>query len=364
MKAKITIRSVEAAVAGSFLWDTELQGFGLKVTRGGKKVFLVQKRPHKGAKTLKRWSIGAYPAVSPIEARTRAKTILGTLTLGRGVSPVLRQSEGLFKDEIEKFYQNHILLKLKVSTARDMDYMIRKHLIPEFGATPLGEVSHLDVRSFHSRLGSKHPYRANRVLALLSKFYAWSGYSPNPCKGVEKFREKRRELNQTCSLEGLFAPSVHPAIRLLLLTGMRKNEVLSLRWEDVSLRTHTIQLSDSKTGGRTIYLSRPALEVLEGIGPRPEGWCFPSTRGEGHLIGLQKIWKRTLSSLQLPSSLRLHDLRHHYASRASQGLSLPLVKDLLGHKDIKTTVRYIHSHREDLALASTLVSEKLFQHDQ
>jgi integrase len=371
MKARLTQRSIEAAKKG-FLWDTDLIGFGLKTTGNGRKVFIVQKRPHKGAKTLKRWSLGEYPVLSPEEARTQAKTLLATLTLGGPLPAATGQPRVSFRDKIEEFYQDHVLLKLKPTTQKDMRYMIDKYLIPSFGQLTLAEVTHNQVRSFHTRLGSKHPYRANRVLALFSKFFSWlAPDTVNPCKGIEKFREKRREPKiADHSLQSLLDSSVHPVIRLLLLTGMRKNEVLSLRWECISLPESLIRLSDSKTGERTIYLGAPARELLRSLQPdTPAGWVFPQQRqrragvdGSGHLVGLQKIWKKTLRDLGVDTSLRIHDLRHHYASQAAKGNTLALVAGLLGHRDIKTTMRYVHSAREDLRAASELVVEKLLNH--
>jgi integrase len=368
MKARLTQRSIEAAKKG-FLWDTDLIGFGLKTTGNGRKVFIVQKRPHKGAKTLKRWSLGEYPVLSPEEARTQAKTLLATLTLGGPLPAATGQPRASFRDKIEEFYQDHVVLKLKPTTQKDMRYMIDKYLIPAFGKLTLAEVTHNQVRSFHTRLGSKHPYRANRVLALFSKFFSWlAPDTVNPCKGIEKFREKRREPVFT-DFHKILDSRLHPAIRLLLLTGMRKNEVLSLRWECISLPESLIRLSDSKTGERTIYLDGRAVALLQSLQPKAQGWVFPASRprrtGESptHLRGLQKIWKRCLRELGLPPGTRIHDLRHNFASQAVRsGVPLPMVGGLLGHKDIKTTMRYVHSAREDLRAASELVVEKLLNH--
>jgi integrase len=357
---KITQRFVEAAKPG-FYWDEELKGFGLKVTPH-KKVFIVQKRPHKGAKALKRWTLGAYPVLSLTEARTQAKTLLATLTLGGSLPATRSQSGGSFSSEIENYYHNHIVPKLKPSTQVDMRYMIDKHLIPTFGKLTLAEVTPSLVRSFHTRLGSKHPYRANRVLALLSKFCAWQHLEPNPCKGIEKFRERRREPTELTVVSRLLDPSVHPVIRLLILTGMRKSEVLGLRWEWVNTRSGTIHFPDSKTGRKTVYLSQPAQALLTEVGVKPEGWVFPGGRWHptgGHFVQLQKLWKRTLRELGLSDDIRIHDLRHHYASQASRTCSMPLVAGLLGHKDIKTTMRYVHSTQEDLRLAAQTVGKKL-----
>jgi integrase len=359
MRAKLHKRSVELADEG-FTWDTELKGFGLKVTNKGKRVFVVQKRPHKGAKTLKRYTIGVYPSVSPEEARTQAKAILGRITLGLPTSPVLGHPGVSFREEMEKYYVDHIKTKCKPTTQKDMRHMIDKHILPTFGDAPLEGVSHLVVRSFHTTLGSKHPYRANRVLALLSKFFSWRRL-PNPCTGIEKFKEKKRNrLMSPEEFRTLLSCKLPPALRLLALTGLRKSEVLSLRWEWIDLQRQLIQLPDSKTGGRTVYLNHSAVELLTGLQVQTEGWVFPGQRGsQGHLVGLQRIWKKFLRDVGLSDDIRIHDLRHHYASVAAKELPLPLVMNLLGHREVRTTMGYIHSNQADLHSGAELLGEKL-----
>jgi integrase len=373
MKTKIHRRSIEAAStialsgrcgpkSAVFLWDTELTGFGLKVTPQGKKTFLVQKRPHKGAKVVKRYTIGAYPSVSPEEARTQAKALLGRITLGLPSSPVLGHPQVSFKVEIEKYYAEHIKTKLKPTTQRDMRYMIDKYLLPWFGELSLEQLDLSGVRRCHTALGSKHPYRANRVLALLSKFFSFTRPGLiNPCRGVEKFRErKRNRLMSPEEFQTLLSCKLPPVLRLLVLTGLRKSEALGLRWEYLDLQKQLIQLPDSKTGGRIVYLDHSAVELLQGLGVQSQGWVFPGQRGsKGHLIGLQRIWKKLLRDAGLSDDIRIHDLRHHYASLAARELPLPLVMSLLGHREVRTTMGYVHSNQADLHLGVQLLGEKL-----
>jgi integrase len=357
MKSKLTQRSVDTAREG-FIWDTELVGLGLKVTNKGKKVFILQKRVDG---RLKRWTIGAYPSVSLKEARTQAKTILGQITLGLPSSPVSGQLCGSFRDEIEKFYQEHVKIKLRPTTQVEYRSLIDKHILPYFGRMSLAEVCPKAIRSFHSQLGSKLPYRANRALALLSKFFTWAvpqtSLTANPCRGITKFREKRRELNEL-NLAPLLDPKVHPALRLLMLTGMRRGEVLSLRWEYIDWSGSCIRLPDSKTGQKTVYLSPAALGLLRGLPQPHEGWVWVGNTPEGRKGNtfLQKVWRKTLREHNLPP-LRIHDLRHHYATEACRHLSPTLVAGLLGHKDIKTTMRYVHN--DDLGNAAALVDQQL-----
>jgi integrase len=364
MKSKLTERTVTAAREG-FIWDTELVGLGLKVTNKGKKVFILQKRVDG---RLKRWTIGAYPSVSLIEARTKAKTILGQITLGLPIPAVSGQSGVSFSSAIDKFYQEHVKIKLRPTTQVEYRSLIDKHILPYFGNMSLGDVDHLLLRRFHTTLGSKLPYRANRALALLSKFCGWLSdanpglFSQNPCKGIQKFREKRREpKNHTSLFAALASPDVriHPAIRLLLLTGMRRSEVLGLRWEWIRWSEGKILFPDSKTGPKTQYLSHSALELLRSLEPKQEGWVWVGNTRSGRRGNtfLQKTWKKVLRDVGLPADTRIHDLRHYYASLAATHLTVPQVAGLLGHKDIKTTMRYVHN--DDLGNAAALVDQQL-----
>jgi integrase len=361
VKSKLTQRSVEAAREG-FIWDTELVGLGLKVTNKGKKVFILQKR--EGGR-LKRWTIGVYPSVSLKEARTQAKTILGQITLGLPSSPVSAHLCGSFRDEIEKFYSEHVKIKLRPTTQGEYRSLLDKHILPYFGNMNLAEVCPKALRSFHSQLGSKLPYRANRALAVLSKFCGWLSdanpglFSQNPCKGIQKFREKRREP-PTIPAEAIQKiVHNHPALALLALTGMRKAEVLGLRWEWIDWSGSTIHLPDSKTGQKIVYLSPAALELLRGLPQPHEGWVWVGNTREGRRGNtfLQKTWKRVLKDVGLPADTRIHDLRHYYASLAATHLTVPQVAGLLGHKDIKTTMRYVHN--DDLGNAAALVDQQL-----
>jgi integrase len=355
MKSKLTQRSVEAAREG-FIWDTELVGLGLKVTNKGKKVFILQKRVDG---RLKRWTIGAYPSVSLIEARTKAKTILGQITLGLPIPAVSGQSGVSFSSAIDKFYQEHVKIKLRPTTQVEYRSLIDKHILPYFGRMSLGEVDRKRIRSFHTTLGSKLPYRANRALSLLSKFFSYQEPNGvNPCRGIEKFRELRRE--PTLDYVGCInTPNVHPAIRLLLLTGMRKSEALGLRWEWIRWSEGKILFPDSKTGPKTVYLSHSALELLRSLEPKQEGWVWVGNTRSGRRGNtfLQKTWKKVLKDVGLPADTRIHDLRHYYASLAANHLTVPQVAGLLGHKDIKTTMRYVHN--DDLSNSAALVEKQL-----
>ena len=220
---------------------------------------------------------------------------------------------------------------------------------------------------------------ANRVLSLLSKALnlaeLW-GYRPdasNPCRHVQKYAENKRErflsqeeIARLMSVleqeekEGKELPPVLCAIRLLLLTGCRLNEILSLSWQEVDFDKSCLFLLDSKRGKRTVYLSPPALELLQNI-PREKDhpYVIAGKNKQAHLINLQKPWRRIRKKASL-DDVRIHDLRHTFASvAAANGLSLPIIGALLGHSQTQTTARYAHLVGQPLLEAVGKVGESI-----
>ena len=217
---------------------------------------------------------------------------------------------------------------------------------------------------------------ANLVIATLSRMIdqamAWgvAGEMTNPCRSTQKYRTRRRErfltdaefrrLGQTLDeLEatGRISPHAAAALRLLMLTGCRRNEILTLRWEDVRLEAQELKLRDSKTGPRTVTLSPEAAAVLASIERVPGNpWVIPGTRPGQRLSSLFEPWRRVRARAGL-DDVRLHDLRHSYASRAlALGESLPVIAKLLGHAQIQTTARYTHLTRDAVRDAATRVA--------
>ncbi len=150
------------------------------------------------------------------------------------------------------------------------------------------------------------------------------------------------------------------AIRLLVLTGARLSEIRSLRWDEVDLERRAIRLRDSKTGEKTIHLSEAAVEVLEALPRLPDNpHVICGNRKGACLVNLQKPWRRIRAMAGLPD-VRLHDLRHSFASvAAAQGLSLPMIGALLGHSQPATTARYAHLADDPVGRANAAVSEQI-----
>jgi integrase len=378
-KGRITKRTVDAAKArkaDGYVWDQELPGFGLKVTPAGRKVYLVQYRLGGRKGRTRRVTIGQHGELTPTAARAQAKRLLGEVAAGRDPATEhdkakAGRSLGVVLDQ---FMAEHVRPKLKASTAREYERTARLYVMPRIGRRPIGELKRQDIAKLHHELGST-PYQANRTLALLSKFFGWAerhGLRPdgsNPCRHVEKYREGRRErflsqaelarlgdalreaeLNKSCSLW------VVAAIRLLTLTGARRNEILTLQWEHVSEEHGCLMLPDSKTGRKAVRLSPPALALLNAI-PRLKGnpYVICGERSGRHLVNIEKPWRRIRKAAKL-EDVRLHDLRHSFASvAASGGQSLVIIGKMLGHSQPATTARYAHLADDPVKAASDAV---------
>ena len=160
--------------------------------------------------------------------------------------------------------------------------------------------------------------------------------------------------------EGKVHPSAVAAFRLLMLTGCRKSEILTLRWEDVDLDAGELRLRDAKTGARAVAISPSARRVLEGL-PRVPGnpWVIAGTKPGRRVTNINSAWLLIRARAGL-NDVRVHDLRHSFASRAlALGESLPMIGKLLGHRKVQTTARYAHLARDSVKASAARVAESL-----
>ncbi|MCY4381660.1 MAG: site-specific integrase [Nitrospinae bacterium] len=341
-------------------WDRGLPGFGVRVYPSGSKVYVAQAR---GPKGVKRVVVGRHGVIHAEEARKRAASIITRMKSGEAVvsEPAKPAGGPSVGDLVRRYMEEHAAIRYKPGSVKMVRSVLYKHIVPALGRLPLAAVERAQVAELHQRL-YKTPFTANMVVRTLSLMYrlaeGW-GMAPkgcNPCRSIIKYPERKRErfltdneftrlgrvLEEAVSL-GLASAPAAAAIRLLMLTGCRKNEILTLRWENVALNESEFRLSDAKTGARVVSLSPPALKLLAGL-PRAPGnpWVFSGKKTGGRIHEIDTAWNVIRSRANL-DDVRIHDLRHSFASRAlALGESLPVIGKLLGHTQIETTARYAH----------------------
>ena len=280
-------------------------------------------------------------------------------------------------DVAARYLKEHVALHCKPGTAKLYRSVVERFILPAYGHLAVEEVEREHIAELHYELRDM-PYQANRVLEIGNKLFnlaeLWKlRTGSNPCKFVRKYREKKRErfltdeefrrlgdiLNE---MEADKTLPVYPAaaFRLLMLTGCRRNEIVTLRWENVDLEDGELRLPDSKTGARMVPLSPTAARVLAEL-PRIKGnpWVIPGFKPNRHLSDLNHYWNRVRDRAEL-QDVRIHDIRHSFASRAlALGESLSMIGKLLGHNKIDTTSRYAHLARDSIKASSARVADSI-----
>ena len=336
-------------------WDSSLVGFGVRVYPSGVKTYMIQVR-FKGQQHKMR--LGRHGVVTCDQARLDARLRLADLQRGLVVdrTPPARTT---FAALAARYLAEHAALRKKPASQRLDRTNLRLHLLPRLGPLPLETITPADVVALHHAMHAT-PVIANRALSLLSTMFAlarrWGVYAgDNPAADVDPYREKRRETMLTATHrrrvlelldqfahDRLALPSVLAVIRVLLFTGARPGELLTLTWERIDWEARLIRLQDSKTGPKVLYLSDEAVATLAGL-PQTSVWVFPGRSGQAPLVNVTRTWRTIRRLAELPAGTRLYDLRHTFASvAAEQGYSLPMIGALLGHTQPQTTARYVH----------------------
>jgi integrase len=364
----------------AFVWDAEVPGFGLRVRTNGRKVFVFQ---YFSRGRTRRINIGDYGPLTAEAARDRARTLRQQVQDGNDPAAereAARRAEKM-SGLCERYLKQHSELHKKPGSQREDRYLINTYILPEFGSRQAVDITRADVTALHHSLRDR-PYTANRMLAALSKMMnlaeRW-GIRPdntNPCRHVERYHEKKRqrflsavelaELGKVLAKvehERVEWQSVVPAIRLLIFTGARLSEILTLKWEHVDFERGCLNLPDSKTGEKVIHLNAPALKVLAEIKPDPKDpdnrHVIRGRRKGTHLVNLKDPWGRVRKRAKIPD-VRVHDLRHSFAAvAAGAGSSLPIIGALLGHTQPQTTARYAHLAADPLKAAAEAVGARI-----
>ena len=391
---KTAVDKAQPAEKEYFLWDDGLKGFGLRVTPSGAKSFLFQYRVGGGrGATLRRAKIGAYGTLTPAQAREIAERWAAEVAQGGDPSGERQDKRAAprMSDLFDRYLTDHAAPHKKASSQEEDERLLRIFLRPFFERRKVAEVMRAEVDRFHKSLAEK-PYRANRALALLSKAFnlsevwGWRPDGSNPCRHIRKYGEKRRERflssQEMAALGGALAaaergdirvtraegsqagapisPYAVAALRLLIFTGARRGEILGLRWAEVNFTAARLELPDSKSGAKFVYLPAPALNVLhslERVADNP--FVIVGGKEGAHLVNIKAPWDAIRAAAGLPD-VRIHDLRHSFASvGAGGGMSLPMIGALLGHKETATTARYAHLSDDPLRAAADAIGGRI-----
>lgn len=354
---KLTQKFIDAqsfnGTAKHIIWDDAVKGFGVRIYPTGKKSFVLDYRDNNRKNLM---VIGSCSVLKVEAARDKAKEFL--VGLNNGVNPLQERQKAkqgkLIKDLCKAYIERHAVNK---KSGKDDITRIERFIIPAWGNLLATNIKRADVSALHIKLGKQGHYQANRVYSLLSKMFnlarAW-GFVPeehiNPCFGIEKFKEEKRDrfvsheefprLAEAINAE--LNQSVVSAIWLYLLTGVRKDELLTLKWSDIDLDRKELKLTDTKNGKpHYLPLSLAAIDVLnkiQRIGGNP--FVIVGKNQGCHLVNISKPWERIRKEAGL-EDVRLHDLRRTVGSWLAQsGNSLHLIGKVLNHSNQSTTAIY------------------------
>lgn len=398
--AKLTKRVVDAAEAGAsaaILWDDEVKGFGLRVSPGGTKSYILFYRAGRGRNAPQhRITIGKHGSPWTVElARREARRLLGVVAAGEDPAEARKaEARRMTLAALCELYLAEGTGHKKPATLMGDRGRIKNHILPLLGGLRIDRINRTDVermlrevtagrtaapvpqRRHRGRLaqgGSGTAAQALTVLGAVMSFASARGLiDDNPVRGVKKPPGRRMErflseaeiarLGEALDAEAGATKDPYPAaaIRALLLTGCRKSEILGLRWEWIDFEREMIFLPDSKTGRKPVYLNAPALDVLANL-PRQLGnpHVICGHRDGSAYVGLGKVWHRVRTAAGL-SGVRLHDLRHSFASVGAAGNnSLLILGKLLGHRHAATTERYSHLSADPMRAAAEAIGQRI-----
>ena len=413
------IDGIEPGAKDQFFWDSSLRGFGVKVTPKGAVIFMLQRRVHGKPQRL---TIGRHDAGTTVEqARTKAEELSGQIAAGKDPKAPDRSLvtvADLGRRYLDEYAKVH---KKPSSYAQDRSH-VENHVIPLVGTTLVSQLTREDVsrvlrlvkqgetaKSEKTEKGTRRVKGgqtvANRVHAVLSKMMRlaedWRirDENTNPCRGVKKFAEKKMsrflsddefkrlgtaldraetaareqqakgppggdkaspEARQRHHQHVVARLSGVRAVRLLALTGCRVGEILALKWSDIDRNRQVLLIADSKTGAKEVRATPEIEALLRGVVRTPGNpYVLPGRKKGEHLTSLRKLWMDVCKGAGL-KEVRLHDLRHSYASVGlTVGQSLSIVGKLMGHTQPATTNRYAHLAAVPAHRAATEISGRI-----
>lgn len=399
-RSKLTLRLVSSLKAKNvdyFVWDSEVIGFGLKVNAGGRRVYVLQYR-HEGRS--RRYVIGAHGSPwTPETARVEATRLLGSVASDVDVQAEKQEKRlDLTVAELCDLYVERGLATKKQGSIDAARSDFNNHVKPRLGSRKAASIARADVEKLlvdvangatgrTAKSGKKRGLSrvrggkgaANSVIATLSAAFSYgiaNGVrADNPVTGVAKFAERKLErflsaeelirvgevlkAADTIGVENMYATV---AIRLLIMTGCRRNEILTLKRSYLDVANKCLRLPDSKTGAKVVHIGDTVVALLRSV-PEVVGnpYFLPGPGGAGHIVNLQKVWVRIRKAARV-EDVRIHDLRHSFASfGANTGDSLLVIGALLGHRSHKSTERYAHLAAHPVKAAAQRISGEIGQ---
>ncbi len=371
--SKRTIDALAVARGDKVFWDRDLAGFGIRVHATGRRIYVAQARTPGGLP--RRVRLGRFEDMTAKQARQEAAEIIDRIR--RGEDP-MSPPEPTVADLAARYMKGHVEVNCRPLTVETYRRVLRLQILPELGALKLSEVDRSHISALHYGLRDK-PVQANKAVGVFSKMFklavAWgmTPARPNPCRSVKRYRERSCERFLTADeyaclgrvlveaeSDGPLMASAVAAIRLLLLTGCRRNEILMLRWDDIDHSAGELRLLDSKTGPRHVPLT-PAVERVLARIPRIEGnpWVIAGRDRSERLRRIDPFWNKLRARAGL-EDVRLHDFRHTFASQALEiGEGLPVIARLLGHRTVMTTVKYAHLARDTERASAAKVGDSI-----
>jgi integrase len=375
------VRKLKRPAKGNYIeYDggpDSVAGFGARITAGGHRAFVLN---YYAGGRERRYTIGSWPDWTCTAARKEARRLRHLVDQGGDpLADAQAEREAPTVNDLIARFKTEWLPKKRPGTQREYQGMIRLHIAPTFGRIKVAAVSHDDIDKLHRRITADGaPYGANRVASLCSRLFSlavrWNMRATNPAKGIELNKEYgRRRYLRGPELEALLkALAAYPnrdianVFRVLLATGARRGEVLAMRWADLDLDRGLWSKPPSATKQQQPHetpLAKPVQLLLAEIRQKqtagrrqlPE-FVFPSNSKVGCLTDVKKAWRRICKQAGL-ADLRIHDLRHSYASvLVSHGASLPLIASMLGHASAATASRYSHLFVDPMKAAAEKVA--------
>jgi integrase len=400
------VESVKPQATDQVIFDDKLPGFGLRVKASGVRSYLVQYRTRQGRS--RRLTLGRHGKITADSARKLALDEFKKIRDGHDPAAERRAyiNAPLVNDLLDQYIAEHVEKRNRSTTQDEIKRLIERHIRPELGRHKVAAVIRRDMAKLHRDLAAT-PRQANFVLAVCSKAFnlaeVWSmrPEGSNPCTKIERYHENARErslladelarlgatlrraeneglpwnvntkkatakhLPKPANRRTLYSRITTAAIELLLFTGCRLSEVLNLRWVQVDFERGIITLRETKAGRpQVVVMNAPARQVLKQLSQSASGseWVLPSALDASRPLSktaIENAWQRIRAAANL-ADVRLHDLRHTVGSHAGQsGANAFLVRDLLRHKDLSMTGRYVNRTEDPVRTLSEMVGEQI-----